>query len=149
MQKSVIIVDIFKSFQLFLSRDGELRDNNILKRISLSMYVIATFTCPHFHFSIFSMSLFLNRLFETDSHSNEYLVGHTIASRNIFTHAEGHLVPNRAVKRLRHDASRPTTISGGEELDLKKDGKCKWNHPCLDGCSKPDGMNTICAKISL
>ena len=52
------------------------------------------------------MSLFLNRPFETDSHSNEYLVGHTIASRNIFTHAEGHLVPNRAVKWLRDDASR-------------------------------------------
>ena len=70
------------------------------------MYVIATSICPHFHFSVFCPSLLLNLLFESDSHSNEYLVGHTIASRNLFTHAEGHLAPNRAVKRLRHDASR-------------------------------------------
>ena len=31
----------------------------------------------------------------------------------------------------------------------KKDGKARRKNPCLDVCSKPDGMNTICSKISL
>ena len=32
---------------------------------------------------------------------------------------------------------------------LENDRKIKRKNPCLDGCSKLDGTNTICSKISL
>ena len=46
----------------------------MLKRNSLSMYVIATVICPNFHFSVSLHVPFLNLLFELDSYSNEYLL---------------------------------------------------------------------------
>ena len=38
------------------------------------MYVIATVSCPKFHFSVSAHAPFLNLLFEQIANSNEYLV---------------------------------------------------------------------------
>ena len=46
----------------------------MLKRSSLSMYVIATVICPNFHFSVSPHVPFLNLLFEQIANSNEYLL---------------------------------------------------------------------------
>ena len=61
VQKHVNLVDLVESFP------------TILKRSFLSMYVIATVSCPNFHFSASPHVPFLNLLFEQTANSNEYV----------------------------------------------------------------------------
>ena len=86
MQRDVNLIDLVKSFptqgkgstqrkvtpELFLSRDGELRDIQ-----EFSEYVFYMLRLPvqnNFIFQSLSMSLFIHLLLEPDSYSNEYLV---------------------------------------------------------------------------
>ena len=59
--------------ELFLSRDGELRD--IQGKFSEYVRYMLRSLVQNFIFQSLSMSLLLNLLFEPDSYSNEYLVG--------------------------------------------------------------------------
>ena len=56
-------------------------------------------------------------------------------------------------QRARRGGNPPTWGAPGIALQKrrfsKKDGKIRRKNRCLDVCSKPDGMNTICSKISL